>query len=73
MLLTIFFNDQFCVALIERQSEGKYFSSLHTFGKEPSDNQIFDFVNYELPGIISRQSEFVKSDEFEIKKSAQKD
>jgi hypothetical protein len=68
MLLTVFFNGQFWVGLIEKQAEGKYFSCLHTFGAEPSDIQILDFVINDLFKIIKKQSEFIESEISKTKK-----
>ncbi len=68
MKLTIFFDGQFWVGLIERQSESKHYSSLFTFGEEPGDSQIFEFVNNNLLNVINKQSEFVETNDLRIKK-----
>ena len=67
MKLTIFFDGQFWVGLIERQSESKHYSSLFTFGEDPGDSQIFEFVNDDLLNIINKQSEFVETNDLRIK------
>jgi hypothetical protein len=68
MQLTIFYDGQFWVGLIERQVEKKYYSTLHTFGEEPGDGQILEFVSDELLKIINRQSSHVISDKRHCKK-----
>lgn len=68
MKLTIFFDGQFWVGLIERQSESKHYSCLFTFGEEPGDSQIFEFVNNNLLNVINKQSEFVETNDLRIKK-----
>jgi hypothetical protein len=67
MQLKIFFNGQFWVGLIERQIDDKFYSSLYTFGKEPTENQILEFVQKDLQGIIEKQSEYAVTDEVRIK------
>ena len=68
MRLTIFFDGQFWVGLIERQVEKKYYSSLHTFGEEPGDGQIVDFASCDLLKIIDQQSEHVETCSAVVKK-----
>ncbi len=72
MKLTVFFDGQFWIGLIERQSESKHYSSLFTFGEEPGDSQIFEFVNNDLLKIINKQSEFVSADYLQFKKISPK-
>ncbi len=59
MKLTVFFDGQFWVGQIERQLDGRLFSSLFTFGEEPDVNQIAAFVKEELYKIFEKQTESV--------------
>ncbi len=68
MKLTVFFDGQFWIGLIERQSETKQYSSLFTFGEEPGDSQIYEFVNNDLLNIINKQSEFVEANVLQMRK-----
>lgn len=47
--LTVFFEDPFWVGVFERISEGKLSACKATFGAEPKDYEIYDFVlkNYD--------------------------
>lgn len=42
--LTVFFEEPFWVGLYERQWDGKYEVCKITFGAEPKDNEVYDFV-----------------------------
>ena len=42
--LTVFFEEPFCVGMFERVSDGKLSVCKVTFGAEPKDYEIFDFV-----------------------------
>ncbi len=56
MKLTVFFDGQFWVGLIERQTEDGLFVSRYIFGAEPKDKEILDFVNKRLSAILSAQT-----------------
>jgi hypothetical protein len=68
MNLTIFFNGQFWVGLIERYNEGRLYSSIYTFGEEPKDGTIMHFVNYTVQKIIAGQTESVNKADTQVKK-----
>lgn len=42
--LTVFFEDTFWVGVFERVYEGKYEVSRVTFGSEPKDYEVYDFI-----------------------------
>ena len=42
--LTVFFEEPFWVGVFERVSDGKLFVCKVTFGAEPKDYEIYDFV-----------------------------
>lgn len=52
MKLTIFYDGQFYIGLIENISENKYKAYKYTFGNEPKDQEVFDFVNNNLLDFI---------------------
>lgn len=56
MLLTIFFDDQYWVAVVEWQAEDRLRAARHIFGTEPGMAEIFAFVLYELDGLIDQAS-----------------
>ncbi len=56
MKLTVFFDGQFWVGLIEWQTEAGLFVSRHIFGAEPKDEEIFAFVNQQLTSIVNSQT-----------------
>ena len=62
-ITTIYFNGQFCKAFIQRMLGGVLFTSEYTFGKEPANPQIIQWVNEELPLL-----KFYKTDSTELKR-----
>ena len=52
MKLTIFYNGQFYIGLIESISENKYKAYQYIFGNEPKDQEVLDFVNKDLLDLI---------------------
>ena len=42
--LTVYFEDPFWVGVFERISDGKLYVSKVTFGPEPSEQEIMDFI-----------------------------
>ncbi|MFT9820340.1 DUF2992 family protein [Lysinibacillus sp. NPDC056185] len=52
MKLTIFNDGQFYIGLIEHTSENKYKAYKYTFGNEPKDQEVLDFVNNNLLDFI---------------------
>ncbi|MED3873190.1 YjdF family protein [Lysinibacillus capsici] len=55
MKLTIYYDGQFYIGLIENISENKYKAYRYIFGNEPKDHEVFDFVNKNL-------FDFIKND-----------
>ncbi|MDP4117332.1 MAG: YjdF family protein [Bacteroidota bacterium] len=68
MHLTIFFNGQFWVGLIEKHIDDHLFSAIHTFGDEPKDGTILHFVNFTLQTLIENQTESVIEEQNLFKK-----
>lgn len=62
MKLTVFFDGQFWVGLIERTTEAGLFASRHIFGAEPKDEEILAFVNQQLISIIKAQTAAVPAE-----------
>lgn len=56
MKLTVFFNGQFWVGLLERTTEAGLFASRHIFGAEPKDEEILAFVNQQLISVLKTQT-----------------
>ncbi|MGE7951327.1 YjdF family protein [Lysinibacillus xylanilyticus] len=52
MKLTICYDGQFYIGLIENISENKYKAFKYIFGNEPKDQEVFDFVNMNLLDFI---------------------
>ncbi|MEC1647456.1 YjdF family protein [Bacillus halotolerans] len=57
MKLTIYYNGQFWVGVIEVVKNGKLKASQHLFGKEPKDSEVFDFVNRQLLKTLSQSEQ----------------
>ncbi|WP_445480570.1 YjdF family protein [Lysinibacillus irui] len=55
MKLTIYFDGQFYIGLIENISENKYKAYRYVFGNDPKDHEVLDFVNKNL-------FDFIKND-----------
>jgi len=55
MKLTIYYDGQFYIGLIENISENKYKAYRYIFGNEPKDHEVLDFVNKNL-------FDFIKND-----------
>lgn len=54
MRITIYFDGQFWVALIEREWEGRLQACRHVFGAEPGDGELAQFLESELPALLRR-------------------
>src|SRR5215212_3623749 len=54
--LTIFFEDPFWVAVVERQADGRLQAARHLFGGEPTPAEVLEFVLGQLSGLIERAS-----------------
>lgn len=57
MKLTIYYNGQFWVGVIEVVKNGKLMASQHLFGKEPKDSEVLDFVNRQLLKTLSQSEQ----------------
>jgi hypothetical protein len=60
MKLTVFFDGQFWVGVIEEENHGKIKASRVLFGSEPKDSEVLDFVKKELLDWINRSKQSVK-------------
>lgn len=52
MELSIFYNGQFFVALVEYRMENKSKFIQYTFGNEPDDIEVLDFIHHQLVEMI---------------------
>ncbi len=57
MKLTIYYDGQFYVGIIEVVQEGRLRAFRHMFGKEPKDVEVLDFVHHQLFQIVSRSEQ----------------
>lgn len=55
MKLTIYFDGQYYAGLIETERSGRYYAYKHLFGKEPNNEEVLHFINYELLGFIENK------------------
>jgi hypothetical protein len=53
MDLSLFHNGQFFVALVEYKTEGKSKFVKYTFGTEPNDEQILNFIHHKLLPLLN--------------------
>lgn len=54
MKLTIYYDGQFWVGIVEIVQEGKLKAFRHLFGKEPKDSEVPHFVYHQLAELISQ-------------------
>jgi hypothetical protein len=52
MKLTVFFDGQFWVGVVEQQDDAGYKVARHLFGAEPTDTEVFAFVQQAIPSIL---------------------
>lgn len=60
MKLTVFHDGQYWVGVVEETDHGKLRAARHIFGSKPYDEEILQFVCYELPRITGRLSQEVQ-------------
>lgn len=68
MKLTIYYDGQFYIGLVEIKTGNTLKAYRHLFGKEPKDQDILEFVNHELLNLIENHEQKGVS----IKKDSQK-
>lgn len=69
MKLTIYFNGQFYVGLVETISKNTLKAYLHVFGKEPNDQEVLKFIHADLLSLLANhQSDGVPINKSPIKK-----
>lgn len=59
MKLTVFFNGQYWVGVVELQEGTKLRASQFIFGAEPKDAEVLDFVQHQMLGLLSSCKEQV--------------
>ena len=59
MKLTVFFNGQYWVGVVELQEGTKLKASQFIFGPEPKDAEVMDFVQHQMLGLLSTSKEQV--------------
>ncbi|MFP3391739.1 YjdF family protein [Brevibacillus sp. SIMBA_040] len=59
MKLTVFFNGQYWVGVVELQEGKKLKASQFIFGSEPKDAEVMDFVHHQMLGLLSSSKEQV--------------
>lgn len=57
MKLTIYFDGQFYIGLIENKTVNTLKAYRHFFGKEPTDHEILEFIYYELQDLIDKHEQ----------------
>ncbi|GIN94409.1 hypothetical protein J6TS1_02790 [Siminovitchia terrae] len=57
MTLTIYYDGQFWVGVIEIQENGRLKAYRYVFGTEPSDTEVLEFVNYRLYAVITKSTQ----------------
>lgn len=56
MQLTVFFDGQFWVGVVEAQTDNGLKVARHLFGAEPTDTEVFAFVQRALPALLDEAS-----------------
>jgi len=59
MKLTVFYDGQYWVGVIEQQEQGKLKAARYIFGTEPKNEEILDFINKEMWRFVSGLSQEV--------------
>ncbi|MCZ8517974.1 MULTISPECIES: YjdF family protein [Paenibacillus] len=54
MKLTVFFEGEFWVGIVEAESGGVYKACRHVFGSEPYDAEVLDFVRRDMLPLLER-------------------
>lgn len=61
MKLTVFFDGQFWVGVVEQHVQGRVKAGKYLFGSEPKDQDVLAFVQNQLDSLIDRLSQAVES------------
>ncbi|PEU08263.1 YjdF family protein, partial [Bacillus sp. AFS019443] len=56
MKLTIYFDGQFWIGIVEMMENNKLKVCKHTFGSEPKDNEILDFIFHDMIPLLNSTS-----------------
>lgn len=74
MKLTIYYDGQFWVGVVEVVDNGKLRAFRHLFGKEPRDSEVLEFVHNQLLNMLAQaEQEGVSLQGRRQKRSIQKD
>lgn len=72
MKLTVYFDGQFWVALIERSTDQGLAALRHVFGAEPHDDELLAFTCHTLPKLFDRMTVFVPSEQRALRRPSPK-
>lgn len=53
-MLTVYYDGQYWVGVIEIQERGRLKAHRYVFGTEPSDTEVLEFVNHQLLAVIEK-------------------
>ncbi|MBD3919610.1 YjdF family protein [Paenibacillus sp. PR3] len=59
MKLTVMFDGQYWIGIVEEQNKGKLRAARHVFGSEPQDEEVLLFIERELLLLVSRLTQEV--------------
>ena len=68
MKLTVYHDGQFWVGVVEEVVDGKLKAGRFLFGSEPKDQEVYAFVNNELPAFVDGLSEQLTVEEREARR-----
>jgi hypothetical protein len=54
MKLTVFFDGQYWIGVVEAEKDGRMIIARHVFGPEPSSPDVLSFVSFDLDQLIDR-------------------
>jgi hypothetical protein len=63
MTLTVLFDGQFYIGLLEHTMGGQYYACRHIFGAEPGESEIMQFVLHQMSALLSADSSPSSADE----------
>jgi len=61
--LTVYFNGQFWLGIIERHTEQGLMVARHVFGAEPKDEEILQFISHLMTDLLASQTVGVACEE----------
>ena len=69
MKLTVYFDGQFWVGVIEQQTQRGFSALRHVFGSEPRDEELLDFIHHDLSRRLDALTAAILCEERDVSRS----